>query len=177
VAGRERGPAHRGRAHARHRRARQDRDLRAHEHAHRGGQGHLDDLLRAAGGAGHERPRAGDARRPHRGRAGLHAHHAGGSAVLFARTGAAGVLRTAAARRARELGTLVGLVLLVLLLSVLTPHFLSVSNLLNVMEQTSINAVIALGMTFVILSGGIDLSVGSLLALSGVVLAWALQGG
>ena len=45
------------------------------------------------------------------------------------------------------------------------------------MEQTSINAVIALGMTFVILSGGIDLSVGSLLALSGVVLASALQAG
>jgi ribose/xylose/arabinose/galactoside ABC-type transport system permease subunit len=87
------------------------------------------------------------------------------------------VLKSAAARRARELGTLVGLVLLASLLSVLTPHFLSVSNLLNVMEQTSINAVIALGMTFVILSGGIDLSVGSLLALAGVVLAWALQAG
>jgi len=87
------------------------------------------------------------------------------------------VLKGATARRARELGTLVGLVLLVGLLSFLTPHFLSVSNLLNVMEQTSINAVIALGMTFVILSGGIDLSVGSLLALAGVVLAWALQAG
>src|SRR3954471_11870314 len=85
------------------------------------------------------------------------------------------MLRGAAARRARELGTLVGLVLLAGLLSVLTPHFLSVSNLLNVMEQTTINAVIALGMTFVILSGGIDLSVGSVLALSGVVLATALQ--
>lgn len=87
------------------------------------------------------------------------------------------MLKSATARRARELGTLVGLVLLVGLLSFLTPHFLSVSNLLNVMEQTSINAVIALGMTFVILSGGIDLSVGSLLALAGVVLAWALQAG
>jgi len=87
------------------------------------------------------------------------------------------MLKGATARRARELGTLVGLVVLAGLLSVLTPHFLSVSNLLNVMEQTSINAVIALGMTFVILSGGIDLSVGSLLALSGVVLATALQAG
>ncbi len=87
------------------------------------------------------------------------------------------MLKGATARRARELGTLVGLVALVALLSVLTPHFLSVSNLLNVMEQTSINAVIAVGMTFVILSGGIDLSVGSLLALSGVVLASALQAG
>jgi ribose transport system permease protein len=80
-------------------------------------------------------------------------------------------------RRGRELGTLGGLVALALLLTALTPHFLTVSNLLNVMEQTSINAVIAVGMTFVILSGGIDLSVGSLVALSGVVMASALQAG
>lgn len=80
-------------------------------------------------------------------------------------------------RQGRELGTLGGLLALGLLLTALTPHFLTVSNLLNVMEQTSINAVIAVGMTFVILSGGIDLSVGSLVALSGVVMASALQGG
>jgi ribose/xylose/arabinose/galactoside ABC-type transport system permease subunit len=80
-------------------------------------------------------------------------------------------------RQGRELGTLAGLVFLCLLLTALTRHFLTVSNLLNVMEQTSINAVIALGMTFVILTGGIDLSVGSLVALSGVVLASALQSG
>ncbi len=85
--------------------------------------------------------------------------------------------RANATRRARELGTLMGLIGLAALLSVLTPHFLSVSNLLNVAEQTSINAVIAVGMTLVILSGGIDLSVGSLLALTGVVLASALQAG
>jgi ribose/xylose/arabinose/galactoside ABC-type transport system permease subunit len=45
------------------------------------------------------------------------------------------------------------------------------------MEQTSINAIVAVGMTFVIISGGIDLSVGSLVALSGVVLASALKSG
>ena len=84
---------------------------------------------------------------------------------------------TSLKRQGRELGTLAGLVALGLLLTALTPHFLTVSNLLNVMEQTSINAEIALGMTFVILSGGIDLSVGSLVALSGVVLASALQSG
>ena len=56
------------------------------------------------------------------------------------------------------------------LLTALTPYFLTVSNLLNVAEQTAINAIIAVGMTFVILSGGIDLSVGSIVALSGVVL-------
>ena len=58
----------------------------------------------------------------------------------------------------------------------LTPHFLTVSNLLNVAEQTSINAIVAVGMTFVILSGGIDLSVGSIVALSGVVLGTSLAG-
>src|SRR5687768_2368188 len=75
----------------------------------------------------------------------------------------------------RRLGTLAGLAGLCLLLWILTPHFLTVSNLLNVLEQTSINAVIAVGMTFVILSAGIDLSVGSLLALSGVVMATLLH--
>ena len=81
------------------------------------------------------------------------------------------------AQRGRQLGTLVGLLALGILLTVLTPHFLTVSNLMNVMEQTSINAVIAVGMTFVILAGGIDLSVGSLVALSGVALAAALRSG
>ena len=77
----------------------------------------------------------------------------------------------------RRLGTLAGLAGLCLLLWILTPHFLTVSNLLNVLEQTSINAVIAVGMTFVILSGGIDLSVGSILALAGVVMATLLHQG
>jgi len=78
---------------------------------------------------------------------------------------------------ARQFGTVIGLAVLCAVLWILTPHFLTVSNLLNVAEQTSINAVVAVGMTFVILSGGIDLSVGSIVALSGVVLGTALQGG
>jgi ribose transport system permease protein len=77
----------------------------------------------------------------------------------------------------RRLGTLAGLFGLCVLLWALTPHFLTVSNLLNVLEQTAINAVIAAGMTFVIISGGIDLSVGSLVAVAGVVLASALHQG
>ena len=79
--------------------------------------------------------------------------------------------------RHRWLGNLVGLLLLGTMLSFLSPFFLTASNLLNVMEQTAINAVIAVGMTFVILSAGIDLSVGSIAALSGVVLANRLQAG
>lgn len=77
----------------------------------------------------------------------------------------------------RDLGTVVGLVALCTLLALLSPHFLTPSNLLNVLEQTSINAIVAVGMTFVIISGGIDLSVGSIVALAGVALASALQQG
>jgi ribose/xylose/arabinose/galactoside ABC-type transport system permease subunit len=68
-------------------------------------------------------------------------------------------------------------VALCLLLWAATPHFLTVSNLLNVLEQTSINAIVAVGMTLVIISGGIDLSVGSVLAVSGIALARALEAG
>lgn len=78
---------------------------------------------------------------------------------------------------ARQFGTLAGLLGLCLVLWILTPHFLTVSNLLNVAQQTSINAIIAVGLTFVIISGGIDLSVGSLVAFTGVVLASLLQRG
>jgi len=81
------------------------------------------------------------------------------------------------AQRSRQIGTFAGLVALCLVLWAATPHFLTVSNLLNVLEQTSINAIVAVGMTYVIISGGIDLSVGSVLAVAGIALALALQGG
>ena len=55
--------------------------------------------------------------------------------------------------------------------------FLSSSNILNILQQTAINTIIAVGMTFVIISGGIDLSVGSLVALSGVVSMHVLVNG
>jgi ribose transport system permease protein len=77
----------------------------------------------------------------------------------------------------RQLGTLSGLLALVVALWILTPHFLTISNLLNVAEQATIIAIIAVGMTFVIITGGIDLAVGSVLAFSGVVMASSLQSG
>ncbi len=67
--------------------------------------------------------------------------------------------------------TFVGLVLLCLVLSLIAPSFITLSNILNVLTQVSVNAVIAFGMTLVIISGGIDLSVGSVLAISGAVSA------
>jgi ribose transport system permease protein len=77
----------------------------------------------------------------------------------------------------RQFGTLLVFFVLCGVLSVMTPYFLTVSNLLNVAQQTTINAVIAVGLTFVIISGGIDLSVGSIVAFAGVVMASALQHG
>ncbi|SHI06444.1 ribose transport system permease protein [Clostridium collagenovorans DSM 3089] len=73
--------------------------------------------------------------------------------------------------------SLVGLILLVVVVSILSPAFLSTKNILNVLKQTSVNAIIAAGMTFVILTGGIDLSVGSILAISGAFAASLLVGG
>lgn len=61
--------------------------------------------------------------------------------------------------------------LLVIAASLLSDRFLSVSNFLNIARQTSVKALLAFGMTAVILTGGIDLSVGSMLALVGVTAA------
>ena len=63
------------------------------------------------------------------------------------------------------------LVLLVVVSAAMSDNFLTGDNLLNVLRQTSINAIIAMGVTFVILTAGIDLSVGAVLALSGAFAA------
>lgn len=74
-----------------------------------------------------------------------------------------------AARRFSAIGPLISLVVLVVLLSLLSPYFLEVNNLFNVFQKIAVLAIIALGATMVIVSGGIDLSVGSVAALSGMV--------
>src|SRR6201998_1397320 len=60
-------------------------------------------------------------------------------------------------------------ILICILFAVLTPNFLTENNIINVVRQASINIVLAAGMTFVILTGGIDLSVGSVLGLTAVI--------
>lgn len=72
---------------------------------------------------------------------------------------------------------LIGLILFSAIVAMINLRFLSVANILNVFRQSSINAVIAIGMTFVILTGGIDLSVGSILAFCGAVSAAMLSSG
>lgn len=72
---------------------------------------------------------------------------------------------------------LIGLVIFSVIISFLSDRFLTSSNLLNVLRQTSINGILAVGMTFVVLTGGIDLSVGSILGFSGAVAAGLLVSG
>ena len=66
---------------------------------------------------------------------------------------------------------------LILVVSIIEPVFLSIHNWLNILEQLSINAIIATGMTFVIIAAGIDLSVGSILALGSMTTASLLVSG
>ncbi|KOP82494.1 ABC transporter permease [Cytobacillus solani] len=80
-------------------------------------------------------------------------------------------------KQLQKLGPLLGLVIITVILAIVSPSFLTMDNIFNVLRQVSINALIAFGMTFVILTGGIDLSVGSILALSSAVTAGLLASG
>jgi len=78
-------------------------------------------------------------------------------------------------RLAIKYKSVIGFLLLCGIIAFVTPRFLTISNLTNVLTQVSVNAIIAVGMTFVILNNGIDLSVGSILALSGAVAAYLMK--
>lgn len=73
--------------------------------------------------------------------------------------------------------SLIALVVLCILLGVLTDKFFTASNGLNVLRQVAVNVCIATGMTLIVLTGGIDLSVGSVLALCGAITAGLLKNG
>lgn len=77
----------------------------------------------------------------------------------------------------RDFGTLIGLLLIAGVFAAVAPGFLSGRNLVNILQQSSINACVALGMTLVIISGGIDLSVGPTAALAAVLSASLMVGG
>lgn len=89
------------------------------------------------------------------------------------------LLKTKQSKKAvfEKMYALLGLVTLSIILSILSPYFLTADNLLSIALQTSIIAILALGQTYVIISGGIDLSVGSILALAGVVSGQLLVAG
>lgn len=77
----------------------------------------------------------------------------------------------------KKSGSLIGLVLLFVVIACLNSSFIDPGNLKNLLRQVSINALISFGMTFVILTGGIDLSVGSILALSSALMGSFIVGG
>lgn len=73
-------------------------------------------------------------------------------------------------------GIVLSLVILILAMSFLHPNFLSTANITNILRQVSINGILAVGMTFVILTAGIDLSIGSVLAFCGIVAGMLVTG-
>lgn len=77
----------------------------------------------------------------------------------------------------RNMGILIGLAVLFLFLSIFTESFLTAKNMLQVLRQICINALLAFGMTFVLIIGGIDLTVGSVVAISGVSIVMLLNAG
>jgi ribose/xylose/arabinose/galactoside ABC-type transport system permease subunit len=77
----------------------------------------------------------------------------------------------------KNYGILIAFLAVCAILAVLSPVFLTKSNILNIVKQSSVFGIMAVGMTFVILTGGIDLSVGSILALAGAVAAGLLKAG
>ena len=87
------------------------------------------------------------------------------------------ILRAGARRYGEQLVSAISLIVLIIVLSALSPAFLSVSNFLDIARVVSIIGIMAMGMTLVILTGGIDLSVGSTFALSAIVTASLIPGG
>lgn len=71
----------------------------------------------------------------------------------------------------QKYGVLIAFIVICIAISISSPNFLTVTNLLIVVKQISINAMLAFGVTFVIVAGGIDLSMGSVVAVAGVVAA------
>ncbi|GAB2560273.1 ABC transporter permease [Spirosoma aerophilum] len=74
-------------------------------------------------------------------------------------------------RRLGQYGLFIAFIVICLVLTLVTPKFLTVQNLMIIVTQVSINALLAFGVTFVIIAGGIDLSIGSMVAVTGVVAA------
>ena len=181
---------------------RQGRDLPAHQRADGLRARGPDDLQRPARGARHERPRARHGAGPDRRRTRRARSHPGRRDGTRRQQPPPSTHRTEHRRRATQRrapvatdthpsrdgrgrrrtrrlrrvlldnGALSALVVLLVAMSLLSGDFLTTQNLLNVGVQAAVTAILAFGVTFVIVSAGIDLSVGSVAALSATVLAW-----
>src|ERR1043166_6573761 len=85
--------------------------------------------------------------------------------------------RRARSSMLRRFAPLLGLLVTCIALTFLSPYFLTIDNLINIFRQSSVNALLALGQLLVIITAGIDLSVGSILGLSCVLVAMMLKAG
>ena len=141
--------------------------------ARRRGKGDPRHLLRIARDPGARGSHRGDAGR----RCGRRARRIRGHRRAGARARAAGVSRRMSAPRAARFGVPMALAGLVLVAGLLIPGFISRANLTTILLHVSINGIIALGCTFVIITAGIDLSVGSVVGLAGVLTAATLTSG
>ena len=77
----------------------------------------------------------------------------------------------------RQFGLVFVALFIIVFMSIKSDVFLTSQNIINILRQISINGILAVGMTFVILTGGIDLSVGSVVAITGVIVGSLLQSG
>src|SRR5690606_5890969 len=191
-------------ADSRHRCWRKERDLPAADRPGRAGQGHHRDLLRASGAPAAQPSHRGDVRGPVDGRparrpehepgadhASRHAaqagHGAGGpdtgrrnrmsTAEAARQPGAAARLFKSGAHQ--KLLAFASLIVLLIGFSLASPNFMQMSNIIAILQATSVNGVLAVAATLVIITGGIDLSVGTLMTfcavIAGVVLTyWGL---
>ena len=87
------------------------------------------------------------------------------------------VASTPISQQIKRFQSVIALLVLCIGLSLLTDKFLTTANGVNVLRQVAVNACIATGMTLIVLTGGIDLSVGSILALCGAITAGLLKNG
>ena len=77
----------------------------------------------------------------------------------------------------QQLVTFASLIIMIIFFSITSSQFFSITNFMTIALQTAIIGIIAIGMTFVIITGGIDLSVGSIVAFSGVIMGMAMKAG
>ncbi|KIL35486.1 sugar ABC transporter permease [Cohnella kolymensis] len=96
--------------------------------------------------------------------------------TIVSKSGAIAIKGRYSTQILHKYGLILILLLTVLILSFISETFLTWTNLMNVLRQVSINGILAVGMTLVILTAGIDLSIGSLMAVSGVIAASMVQG-
>ncbi|MEI0565775.1 ABC transporter permease [Brachyspira pulli] len=75
----------------------------------------------------------------------------------------------------QDYGSFIALILLIIAISIISPDFRTINNFLSLLRQSAINGLIAFGMTCIILTGGIDLSVGSVLALTSIICAHVIK--